>query len=495
MAWRYAFTISGILIPISLLYSYYRYKFNYFERRGIPHIKPAMLSRKERSKHLIQSAYEKFKASTPIVGIFLQSAPAIVVLDLDLVSRVLIDDFSSFCDRLGEHLDENDLLHSPDNAKWQAMRRRLTPCFWSAKMAQIFPSVIRAAECLEGKSGGLLQSEYVTIDLKALCTSYAANALLNCVFGVEPDDASESAVTLRLRIKQLLVHEFKTRLSSKAKGSLVDAECMKCTHAQTASQKYLDLEELVRKTRIGRNADKANNNNILHLLADMLADDEAESSDMNRLGYELEAMHLAVRSLATLLTGFANSALTLMHCLYELASNIEVQRQLRQEIVGVLHSYEHHFSYEAMGHMHYLDQVVTETLRKHPATELLIRRTLREYHVPNSTHVIERGTCVLVPVYAIQHDPDIYSDPQQFDPTRFDAAAVMARHACAYLSFDDGPRNCLGKRLSKMLIKVALVRLLRFHTIARCEDTKQPFEDYSRDVESISDILVKLQSI
>lgn len=358
MAWCYAFTISGILLPISLLYSYYRYKFSYFERREIPHIKPTILSYVERPKHLIHSTYEKFKANTPIVGIFLQGAPAIVILDLDLVKRVLIDDFSNFCDRLGGHLGENDLLHSPDNTKWQAMRRRLTPCFWSAKMAHIFPSVIEAAECLEGRFDGLLQSECVIIDLKVLCTRYAANAIVNCVFGVGLDDAAESAVTLGLRINELLEHECKTRLSGECKGSLVDVGCMKCTHTQAAPQKYSDLEELVRKARIGRRADNVKNSNILQLLADMLADDEDECSEINQMGYELQAMHLAIRSLATLLTGFANSALTLIHCLRELASNIEVQRELRQEIVSVLQSYQQQFSYEAMGHMHYLDQVV-----------------------------------------------------------------------------------------------------------------------------------------
>ncbi|XP_011194517.2 probable cytochrome P450 6a13 [Zeugodacus cucurbitae] len=489
MAWHYAFAISGIIIPISLLYTYYRYKVTYFERRGIPHIKSTLMNCKQQTRHLIQSAYESYKASTPIVGIFLRSTPAIVILDLDLVKRVLIDDFTSFSDRLGGDLHENDLLHSPDNTKWQAMRKKLTPCFWSAKMAQIFPSVIKAAECLEGKS----QSECVTIDLKTLCTRFAANALIYCVFGIEQDDATEPAAALRLRINELLERECERRITDSAKRTLAAVDCMKCTHAQAAPQKYSQLEELVRKARMGRRADKVSSNNILQLIADMLADDEDERSELNQIGYELQAMHLVTRSVGTLLTGFANAALTLMHSLRELAANEEVQRELRQEIVGVMQSYEQQFSYEAMGHMHYLDQVVAETLRKHPATELLMRRTLRAYRVPNSAYIIERGTCVLVPVYAIHHDQNIYPDPEQFDPSRFDADAVMARHACAYLSFDDGPRNCLGKRLSKMLIKVALVTLLRCHKIAPSEEKENPIE--VRVDESISGTLVKLQRI
>ncbi|XP_011205947.2 probable cytochrome P450 6a14 [Bactrocera dorsalis] len=490
MAWFYACTISGILVPISLWYTYYRYKFIYFDRRGIPHIKPPMLSFKERSKELINGAYDKFKSTVPVVGIFLENAPTFVVLDLDLVKRILIDDFQSFSDGLNEN--EN---YSPDNAKWQAILRRLTPAFWSVKMAHIFPSVMKAAECLRGKSSGLLPSEYVTIDVKALFIRYAASALLSCVFGIELDDASDPAMALRLRIKDLLEQECKTILSSKAKGTLVYAECTKCTQGQAEPQEFSELEEVVLKARIEKRTKEPSNNNILQLLAEMMADDEEGDSEINRLDYELHAMRLAVRSIALLLTGFAHLALTLVNCVRELVENTEVQRELRQEIVDVLQSSEDQFNFEAMARMHYLDQVVSETLRKYPATELLIRRTIREYHIPNTLHVIERKATILVPVYAIHHDPSIYPNPEQFDPARFNAAAVMARHSCAYLSFDDGPRTCWGKRLSTMLIKVAVVTLLHKHTIAASEDAQQPVEERKTDDESISEVMVKLQRV
>jgi cytochrome P450 family 6 len=52
---------------------------------------------------------------------------------------------------------------------------------------------------------------------------------------------------------------------------------------------------------------------------------------------------------------------------------------------------------------------------------------------------------VFIPVYAIQRDPDIYPDPDTFDPERFEEENIKQRSSSFYLPFGDGPRNCIGK--------------------------------------------------
>ncbi|XP_054738837.1 probable cytochrome P450 6a14 [Anastrepha obliqua] len=484
MAWRLALAISGILIPFSLIYSYYRHKLNYFEHRGLPYVAADILPSQRNSKHLLRSAYNHFKASTPIAGIFLHTTPAIVILDLELVKRVLIDDFSNFSDRLSNQSLNKDFLYSLDNTEWQALRRKLTPCFWSAKMGFIFPRVIRAAECLVANADAVLPRERHTIDLQMLCTRYATDALVSCVFGVELDGADESVEALRWHINELLTRECQTRFSANLMMTNTSLCWAKCTHAQVVSPNLsAHLADVVQKVLEQRRTHKTKRNDILQILIVMLSDEQNDRSEANEADNERKAMELVKQSFATLLTGFANTATVLAHCLHELACNVEIQRQLRQNIVSVLQNYELEFSYEAMGHMYYLDQVVAETLRKHPVTEMLMRHTLSDYPVPGSAYAIERGTCVLIPVHAIHHDPTVYPSPEQFDPARFEAAAVMARHACAYLPYDDGPRNCLGKRLSKMLIKVALVALLRIYKV---EEDAEHAEKSPTDSEAVA---------
>ncbi|XP_017468139.1 PREDICTED: probable cytochrome P450 6a14 [Rhagoletis zephyria] len=466
MAWHLAITISGLLIPISLIYSYYRYKLSYFERRGIPHLPPDILRRQRDTMELLRSAYKRFKGNTPIAGIFLQTTPAVIILDLELIKRVLIDDFSSFADRTDNQSSNKELLYALENAEWQTMRRKLTPCFWSAKMSEIFPAVIRAAKSLVSNSEIVDQSDDGTLDIQGLCTRYASDAFVSCVFGVELSGANDSTQTLRLRMQELVARECQTRFTTNC--MMTREHCARCTHAQTSEVPLnlsAQLECMVREAIKLQREGEVKQTCILRILYELLTIEEGECTAAARKDCEQRAVQLLTQSLATLLTGFANSAKILINCLKELACNLQIQRQLRQNIVSVMHTYEHEFSYEAMGHMHYLDQVVAETLRKHPTTEVLIRHALSDYRIANTPLTIERGTCVLVPVKDIHHDPAVYPAPERFDPARFDAVAVMARHACAYLPYDDGPRNCLGKRLSKMLIKVAVVALLRIYQI------------------------------
>jgi len=91
-----------------------------------------------------------------------------------------------------------------------------------------------------------------------------------------------------------------------------------------------------------------------------------------------------------------------------------------------------------------LFQYLLETLRKYPAGVRLERKCNEDFNVPDSTHVIKKGTHVAVPIYAIHHDPDLYPDPDKFDPERFSAENKAARHPFAYMPFGMGPRNCIG---------------------------------------------------
>jgi len=57
---------------------------------------------------------------------------------------------------------------------------------------------------------------------------------------------------------------------------------------------------------------------------------------------------------------------------------------------------------------------------------------------------IPKDQGIWVPTYAIHHDPDIYPEPEIFDPERFSEEVAQSRNPIFYLPFGDGPRNCIG---------------------------------------------------
>lgn len=81
----------------------------------------------------------------------------------------------------------------------------------------------------------------------------------------------------------------------------------------------------------------------------------------------------------------------------------------------------------------------------YPAFTMLMRRCTKEYPLPDSDVLLEKGTTVVIPVYAIHHDLDYYPNPEQFDPERFSDSEVKERNENIYLPFGDGPRICIGQ--------------------------------------------------
>ena len=66
-----------------------------------------------------------------------------------------------------------------------------------------------------------------------------------------------------------------------------------------------------------------------------------------------------------------------------------------------------------------------------------------------------------ISVLGIQNDPNIWEEPDKFDPERFTKEAIANRHSYSYLPFGKGPRECIGMRLALMQTKVGLATVLR----------------------------------
>ncbi|CAN6361952.1 unnamed protein product [Urochloa humidicola] len=102
----------------------------------------------------------------------------------------------------------------------------------------------------------------------------------------------------------------------------------------------------------------------------------------------------------------------------------------------------------------YLQSIITETLRLKP---------LAPNHIPHEAshdcviagHTIARGTMVLVDVYSMQKDPNMWEDPEKFMPERFMDANVEGD--CRFMMpFGLGRRKCPGEGLALRTVGMAL---------------------------------------
>lgn len=94
---------------------------------------------------------------------------------------------------------------------------------------------------------------------------------------------------------------------------------------------------------------------------------------------------------------------------------------------------------------------------------MLNRECVKEYQVSDTDMTIEKGTQVMIPVFALHRDERYYPNPEKFDPTRFSNENKSGKTIIEmpYLPFGDGPRNCIGLRMGKMTTKVGVASILQ----------------------------------
>lgn len=147
--------------------------------------------------------------------------------------------------------------------------------------------------------------------------------------------------------------------------------------------------------------------------------------------------------------------------LHDLCKNLEVQGKLRAEIQKYFKE-NSKISYETVAipsTLPYLDRVVQESLRIHTISCHVDRVCTKPdgYSLePLSSFIIPCGMPVLIPLYGLAHDEKYYSDPWTFNPDRSD---VDSRGKA--LPFGSGLRSCIGERLALIIIKTALVKILK----------------------------------
>jgi cytochrome P450 len=76
-------------------------------------------------------------------------------------------------------------------------------------------------------------------------------------------------------------------------------------------------------------------------------------------------------------------------------------------------------------------------------------------------HKIPRGAIVNVLVHELHRQPDIWPNPEYFDPGRFAPAAAQGRHKCAYAPFGAGHRICIGMHFALLELVLVLAAIVR----------------------------------
>src|SRR5438445_6495560 len=135
----------------------------------------------------------------------------------------------------------------------------------------------------------------------------------------------------------------------------------------------------------------------------------------------------------------------------ELAANPERQQRVREEVTGLGIDANDPSSLDNLEKMPLSEMAFKEAMRKKPPVPSIPRRAVRDFTFKG--FAIPAGTLVGVNPLYTHHMPEIWPDPERFDPLRFSDEAQRNRHRFAWVPFGGGAHMCLGLHFAYMQAK------------------------------------------
>lgn len=150
--------------------------------------------------------------------------------------------------------------------------------------------------------------------------------------------------------------------------------------------------------------------------------------------------------------------------LYALSQHPEVLRRLEAELDQVLGGRTP--KVEDLAKLPYLQMVVNESLRVYPPIWGYPRDAINEDVLGDCR--IPAHSMVLLSPFVTHHSPKVWENPEAFDPERFNPENTARRSKFAFFPFGGGQRQCIGSRYALMQMQVVIamvVQQFRLHQV------------------------------
>uniref|UniRef100_A0A8C8RIM6 steroid 11beta-monooxygenase n=1 Tax=Pelusios castaneus TaxID=367368 RepID=A0A8C8RIM6_9SAUR len=164
--------------------------------------------------------------------------------------------------------------------------------------------------------------------------------------------------------------------------------------------------------------------------------------------------------------GVDTTAMPLLFTLFELARNPGVQAALRQEIAEAEAQGPRELS-KVLNSMPLLKGALKETLRLYPVGITVQRYPTKDVVLQN--YCVPAGTLCQVGLYAMGRSPQVFTNPERYDPGRW---LSQEDNSFKALAFGFGARQCIGRRLAEtemMLFLMHVLRNFRIDTVSKAD--------------------------
>uniref|UniRef100_A0A6N2MJ29 Cytochrome P450 n=1 Tax=Salix viminalis TaxID=40686 RepID=A0A6N2MJ29_SALVM len=420
----------------------------------------------------------------PTLSLKFGSRPVIVVSSPSVVEECFTKNDKIFANRpksmAGDRLTYNysAFVSAPYGDRWRNLRRLAVSEIFSSKSLRKSSS-IREEEvsCVLRRLLKVAPSGTQSVELRLVFSTLVSNVVMRVCAGkryVEEEHAGTA-------MERQLIQEFKDKFFPSLAMNICDFIPILRVIGFKGLEKNMRklhgirdefLQNLIDEVRLKLKK-------ITSLKTDELADGEERRSVAGTLlhlqesepGFYTEEV-IKSTVLMMFIAGTETTATTLEWAMALLLNHPKVMLKVKAEI-------DEHVGHGRLlndsdtAKLPYLGCVITETLRLYPPAPLLLPHFSSDACTAGGFD-IPQGTMLVVNAWTMHRDPELWEDPDEFNPERF-LGGSGEREGFKYIPFGTGRRVCPGAGMGLQIVSLALGALIQCFEW----DTIGPVEDMS----------------
>jgi cytochrome P450 len=334
-------------------------------------------------------------------------------------------------------------VSTSDGRDWRTRRRVVQPYFLRAHLKEIY-SMMRDVVQRELASWAMDGHRDDVRELTGLTSHLSINVLMETLFRTTATIAERDAI--RRELDYLVGHPLQVTLA--AAWSTWMPRRFAVGRPFRARQA---LREIIGEFLLRREPNAAPGQDLMaHLMEHVSVAGAGEERVLDR-------DWLVSQMLEIVLAGYETTSTTMSWTLISLMQRPEILTAVHAELDAVLGGRAPEF--EDLESFTFLNAFNQEVLRVYPPVYLFWSQCIQDDTIDG--YSIPKGSKVIVSVYNVHRHPDVWEDPEQFDPSRFTAEKIRDRPKYAHVPFGFGSRLCLGQMFATLEVQLTLILALQ----------------------------------
>lgn len=367
---------------------------------------------------LLQWMGHQFAEFGDIFRASVHSTNVYAVRDIAFARHVLVENWRNyvkgqFIKRIAFLLG-NGLMVS-EGELWKRQRRMIQPAFHPKSVAALTRMIIEVNCALLDKWRRAAR-QHASVNVTHSVSGMALEVILRAIFG---EDYPLAAAHFKL-ISDEAARDWAFAQSFRALGKII-----------------IEMNERRRRERSQSSSD------FLDMLTGARDPQTAEPMSDRQIVNEV---------LTLIVAGHETTASTLNWTWYLLSGDEEAEWKLAKEALQF-------DGPQSLPLLPYSRGIIDESMRLYPAGWLMTRRALHDDWLGD--YFVPAGTEIYISPYFIQRNPNLWNEPDRFNPSRFLSDEAQRHDRYATMPFSAGPRNCIGESFARVEMQLHLLIIAR----------------------------------